>query len=294
MSIDPTKPERRASLGDRLIRLPNPDAPIFRIFPFWFFEEALRLRQLVLTRPSSWEDPFEVLDEAIAVNARKQGRFEQTIIQGLPPVFAQCWSTTSESDSLLRAYSRVIKDPHFGRNVCPRDEGVRVRSTPRKLLQALIRGTPANLKGDWFLGAVTYLTQNQLLQEIANAIGAHGHQVFEVPSNRAKLGLMKRDAFSHESEVRAIFVSAKGETGDATIQVPIQPADVFEDLTFDPRLESFERNERATVVKSLGYTGSITESGLYQRTFLEIGLPDDPEAKPSSAEQVVADSAGTE
>src|ERR1039457_6010799 len=110
----------------------------------WFLEEAIRLRLLVLVAPHLWEDPFELIGSAIAVNQRVGDRIQQTIInQSLPTPYAQAWSATAESDTLLRAYSRVIKDPHFRRNVVPRDEGVRVRSTPRKLLRALLGGLPS-------------------------------------------------------------------------------------------------------------------------------------------------------
>ncbi len=274
------------ALADQLIRISDPDLPIYRIYSLWFLEEALRLRQLALTLPASWEDPFEIVGDAIAVNTHRGDRIEQVIInQSLPPAFAQCWSRTGESDSLLRAYSRVVKDPHFGRNTCPRDEGVRVRSTPRKLLQALLAGTPPGLKGHWFVGAVQYLPREALLQEIANAIGRHGFQVFEVPSNRAKLLLLKRDAFSHEAEIRIIFVRQNREPREAVIRVPIEPSAVFDEMSFDPRLQTFERRERETVARSLGYQGQIAESGLYQRTLLEVGVvnPVDAAKRPPTA-----------
>lgn len=167
-----SEPDRNhLPVDDGLIRVSDANAPIYRIFPLWFFEESLRLRQLALVAPSKWEDPFEVVSNAIAVDIRRGNRIEQVIInQSLPPAFAQCWSRTGESDSLLRAYSRVFKDPHFGRNICPRNEGVRVRSSPRKLLQAVRSGNPSGLKGQWFIGAVIYLSGDALLQEIANAI----------------------------------------------------------------------------------------------------------------------------
>lgn len=269
-----------------LIRLSDPDAPIYRIFPLWFLEETLRLRQLALVALSKWEDPFEVVGDAIAVDIRRGNRIEQVIInQSLPPAFAQCWSKTIESDSLLRAYSRVVKDPHFGRNTCPRDEGVRVRSSPGKLLQAVRSGNPSGLKGDWFVGAVMYLSRDALLREIANAVALHGLQAFEVPSNRAKLLLLKREAFSHENEVRIIYIQEAQELREAIIRVPIEPSAVFDEISFDPRLQTFERRERETVIRSLGYEGAITESDLYQRTLLEIGVVDKDNATndPSAA-----------
>jgi hypothetical protein len=267
--------DRSNRLTEGLIGVPDPDAPIYRIFPLWFLEEALRLCQLVLVPPHMWEDPFEVVGNAIAINRREGGRWNQVIInQSLPPVFAQCWSATAESDALLRAYSRVVKDSHFSRNICPRDEGVRVRSTPRKLLRALIAATESAPNGSCYIGFVRYHSQSALLQEIANAIGQHGNDVFSAPINRAKLLLLKREAFSHEAEVRLIYVRHHTDPPQPLLHIPIDPVEVFDEITFDPRLVTFERKERESVVRSLGYTGSIGESLLYQRTLLEVVLND--------------------
>lgn len=56
--------------------------------------------------------------------------------------------------------------------------------------------------------------------------------------------------------------------------MPIEPSAVFDEISFDPRLETFERRERGAVIRSLGYKGAITESDLYQRTLLQVGLID--------------------
>src|ERR1039457_6931520 len=183
------------------IRISDWDQPIYRIYPIWFLEEAIRLRQLVLVAPQLWEDPFELVERAIAVDQPVGDRDEQTIInQSLPTLFAQAWSQTANSDTLLRAYSRVVKDPHFKRNIVPRDEGVRVRSTPRKLFAALLNGLPPDFVGDCFIGSVQYWDQEAILQEIANAINTYGPTMFEKPENRAQLLLMKRKAYEHEAE----------------------------------------------------------------------------------------------
>ena len=167
------------SVDDGLIRVSDVDSPIYRIFPLWSLEETLRVRQLALVAPSKWEDPFDVIGDVIAVDIRRGARIEQKIInQALPPVFAQCWSRTIESDTLLRAYSRVVKDPNFRRNICPRDEGVRVRSSARKLLQAMRNGNPSGLNGKWFIGDVRYLSSGALLQEITNALRTNGLNSF--------------------------------------------------------------------------------------------------------------------
>ena len=272
-------PASEKELSEGLIRITDPDKPIYRIFPLWFLEEALRLRQLVLIPPRSWEDPYEIVGDAIQVSRWEGDRWQQEIInQSLPPAYAQCWSETSESDTLLRAYSRVVKDPHFGRNTCPRDEGVRVRTTPRKLLRAIIEGTRSAPKGSCFLGSVQYLSEEGVLQTIANAIGHVGKEVFRIPSNRAKLLLLKRMAFAHEAEIRIIYVRDQSEPALPLLRVPIRPNEVFDQITFDPRLSAFERVERETVIRSLGYEGELTESLLYMGALLEVALnaPDRP------------------
>jgi len=220
-------------LPEHLIRIADPDEPVYRIYPLWFLEEALRLRQIVLVAPHLWEDPFEVSASVIAVDQLKGDRYEQIIInQSLPPVYAQCWSAASESDTLLRAYSRVIKDPHFGRNICPRDEGVRVRSSPRKLLEALLKGTQLGHASSCFIGSVQYLAGDALLQQIANAVGTVGLNVFQHPANRAKLLLMKRQAFAHEAEVRLILVRHGADSSNTVLPIQVDPNAVFDSRRF--------------------------------------------------------------
>jgi hypothetical protein len=268
--------EQEIGLVDEgLIRISDVDSPIYRIFPLWVLEETLRLRQLALVAPSKWEDPFEVIGDNIAVDIRRGDRIEQKFIcRALSPAFAQCWSRTTESDTLIRAYSRVVKDPIFGRNICSRDEGVRVRSSARKLLEAVRSGNPSGLSGKWFVGAVQYLSSKALLQEIANAVSKDGLNCFEVPSKRANLLLLKREAFSHEAEVRVIYVQQNQEPCDAIVRVPIEPSALFDQISFDPRLAPFEWYERETMIRSLGYKGEIIKSDLYQRTVLEVLLDD--------------------
>jgi len=121
-----------------LIGIENPDEPVYRIFPLWYFEEALRLRQLVLVNPAVWEDPYEVLPERLMLQDLRPDNFKEKMFNVfLRPAYAQCWSRTKESDTLMRAYSRVVLDSHHKRNTTPETEGVRVRSTPRKLLAAM-------------------------------------------------------------------------------------------------------------------------------------------------------------
>jgi hypothetical protein len=257
---------------DQFIRIEDPDTPIYRMFPLWRLEEALQRHELVLVRPTLWDDPFELIGEPIKLTTRRGGRVENNSILNnlLPPAFGQCWSATGESDTLLRAYSRVEKDPHFKRNTCPQSEGVQVRSSPRKLFAALKSGAPAERKGNWFVGAVKYLPRKELFDEIAAAIRQHGPQVFEHPVNRARLLLMKRDAFSHEAEVRVIFVQKDQKPEGPIFPVKVDPSVVFDEIAFDPRLKA-DLKAREDAIRNLGFNGTFRKWDLYGgRTVLHI------------------------
>jgi hypothetical protein len=267
-----------------LIGITDPDATIYRIFPLWFFEEVLRLRQLVLVPPQRWEDPFEVLASDIMMEDRRSKPYlQQSLEPYLRPVFAQCWSRTQESDTLLRAYSRVVKDPHFKRNTDPQQEGVRVRSSATRLIRAA-KDWAASLSGVLcFVGAVQYKTRDNIMQHLANLVCQHGPNAFGVGRLRAEQLLLKRTAFSHEDEVRLICVDERGISDQEVTRIPIDPNELFEEVTFDPRLSDFERIERETVARSLGYKGPFMSSDLYKRTLIQLPLPNGWEKPPKKA-----------
>jgi hypothetical protein len=248
------------------------DKFIYRIFPQWALAEAFRTKQLTLVPPSFWEDPFEVIESCIGVTHIEQGIEHPQIMlgQGLAPICAQSWSSTAESDTLLRAYSRVVKHPLHKRNTYPGEEGVKVRTTPRKLIKALLDAT-AGTDIEAFIGDVEYLSTEELLDLLAILIAKHGKETFEDSANRVRLLMAKREGFSHEKEVRigVILTDAVDLTGKV-FKFNFEPELLFDEITFDPRLEDFERKERERDFRSLGYTGLYGASSLYQRTLLNI------------------------
>ena len=257
--------ENSAGAGaTNFLNIADPDAPIHRIYPLWFFEEALRLRQLVLVAPERWEDPYEILTSRIMIVHERTAPGQQRPLGPLlRPAYAQCWSNTRESDTLLRAYSRVVKDSHFGRNTSPCDEGVRVRSTSRRLLQGLEAWSPSLATKSCFIGAVVYADGDQILQDLTNLIDQHGAEALAEGKLRASLLLRKRSAFQHEAEVRLIYIEGRDVPATSLVHVPINPNDVFDEVAFDPRLAEFERREREAVARSLGYNGTFAKSELY-------------------------------
>ena len=248
----------------------DPDEPIYRIFPLWFFEETLRVGNLVLVPPERWEDPFEVLPSRVIMERPKP--YEQKPLETfLKPAYAQCWSRTKESDTLLRAYSRVVKDPHHRRNTLPREEGVVVRSTPRKLLSAMQDWARSRPAMSCFIGAVRYESSDAIRQYLTDRISQYGPGAVGRGQLRAELLLLKRQMFSHEAEVRMICVCDLPE--QPLMQIPVDPSSIFDEVTFDPRLETFEQREREAVARSLNYKGPVRRSDWYTVILLQVILP---------------------
>ncbi len=263
-------PERREFV--RAFRLDSDlDKPLFRIFPLWAFEDMLRVGRLVLVPPSFWEDPQEDIPSSIMMEGPNHS--QKPLAEYLNTAFGQCWSFESESDSLLRAYSRVTIDKVHGRNIEPRYEGVQVRTTPRKLIDAL---QPWAMRSDWgqiYLGRVEYLSGNQATQNVTNILARIGPREMGRGENRAQSLLLKRKAFSHEDEVRLIFVCIDTRKLPEPLTVNLEPNDFIDEILYDPRLILFERREREEKARSLGYRGPFAESSLYQRTLFKTILP---------------------
>lgn len=257
------------------------DRPLYRIFPLWAFEDMLRVRRLVLVPPSFWEDPLEDIPASIMM--QRPDHSQKPLNAYLHPARCQCWSFECESDSLLRAYSRVTIDPLHKRNTEPRNEGVMVRTTPRKLSAALRDWAQRVTWGKFFLGRVEYLANDEASQKIVNILANVGPVEMGRGLYRAQSLLLKRKAFSHEDEVRLIWVCEDRREVAEALTVNLNPNDFIEEVTFDPRLIRFEFLERQQSAKALGYKGAFAESQLYQRTFFQTPLPwnwEDYEGRP--------------
>jgi len=64
-----------------------------------------------------------------------------------------------------------------------------------------------------------------------------------------------------------------GPTSDI-LRIDIEPTTIFDEVTFDPRLATFERLARQAVIRDLGYSGPFRQSELYQQRIPEIILRD--------------------
>ena len=146
--------------------------PIYRITSLHHYLDDLRSGQTRLASPHRWDDP---LDDPISWMAFEEldatGHVSQTPAQSvLPPVYAQSWSATQESDALWRAYS------HETAKGSGEFDAVQLRSTPARLLGALQASVPDPDRG--FVGWARYEHPDQVAQAIVDRADAAGYLSF--------------------------------------------------------------------------------------------------------------------
>lgn len=202
---------------------------LYRILPFDRAVEILK-GSLYFSHPTSWEDPYEKIvlhDKAHAM-------------------FAQCWCRSGVSDAMWRIYS-------------PNTMSVRIRTTRTKLEAAMEKaeGTRGRVRN------VTYMPSANLTAK-AEEIAARLAKGF-TPKVAADLLYMKRSAFSHEKEVRALLYCENA---------PIEPLkgwaikvdghELVESVLFDPRVPNHIEGAMALYLRrKIGFKGVIQKSVLY-------------------------------
>lgn len=219
------------------------DRPVYRIMPIHRVLKALEDEQLVLVKPKKWDDPFE---NALLNSAFETVEGETLTFAAKESVYGQCWTLHRESDAMWRIYS-ANKD------------GVRIASTPRKLLTALEQNNQVCPQIRCFIGKVTYLSKPNLLKVLGsiNLTRTDG-------SGIAESLLYKRREFSHEREVSLIYSGDDGKCFKDTYHFSIKPNEIFERLTFDPRMDVELRKAYRLAFKQKGYKGRVTVSTLYK------------------------------
>jgi hypothetical protein len=255
---------------DRFVGITDLDAPIYRIEKRRHLPASPDGWKLHLSAPQRFADPLEDLASWTAVTDRSSTPWQQHFYGNvIPRLYIQCWSLTQESDPLWRAYSYFALDPASSRNRFPDDEGIQLRTTSRKLLSALMSGSTA--ADECFVAAVEYLPPEEVKQRIANEVGRAGRDAFGNGLERVRPALLKRRAFDHEREVRLVLLRQGHDTGDS-VEIPIDPNALYDEITPEPRLVTFERLEREVEIRAWGYAGPIRVSELYQRVLLDVHL----------------------
>ena len=221
------------------------DQPIYRIMPVLRCLEILHTKQLVLVRPRKWDDPFEnaLLKAPITMDEGVSGSFGFR-----HSVYGQCWTSGEETDAMWRIYSHD-------------KQGIKAKTSPRKLLSALSGDTVTLPELCCFIGRVKYLQENDLLEALqlvdwANSTGL----------GIAASLLFKRTEFAHEKEIRLIYSSLDNlsESDPDIHQVKVDPFDLIDELVLDPRMNGRIADSCKASITAMGFLGSITQSALYR------------------------------
>lgn len=225
------------------------DKPIYRIYPKSRFIELLDSKTNVLVQPSLWDDPMEnfFLNSIVKTEDGELGSLEN-IAAGW---YGQCWTTTVESDAMWRIYSHD-------------KNGVKVRTTIRKLFESFYDKNDDYRKLKYFIGKVSYQSRQEIedfLSRVAFTDLALGGQADKF----ARTLCIKRPEFDHEQEVRLLFQDAQNQHADKkVIAFDLDPSLVFDEVVIDPRIPGNEFNEIKAELIGKGFSAPITQSTLYK------------------------------
>lgn len=251
-----------------IVRLKDLDTPVRRIFPLGRLLDAVRTRSMGLVSPYMWDDPREDLATLCMLDGHRvperKGK-QQALSAYLAPTWAQCWSLNPGSDTLLRAYSQLNIDKRTGCSVDTTREGVSVMTTVRHLLSASEGWHGAGADCHVIVGRVEYSSDEEIAQRIVNACAQHGPEFFRTIQGRVDSLLHKRKYFSHEEEVRLLMVSRSIHRTEPVRHFEIDPAVLFQSVSFDPRLAEGERRQREEDLREAGYLGTVLKDPSYQR-----------------------------
>lgn len=223
---------RKLRLGENIIK----DSSVYRYLSIESFIYLLESKKLTFTHVNEWDDPWEnVLSNA--VTEKDDGMFEKPIYRASDYIYGQCWTKKEESDAMWRIYS-------------PQKTGVKIKVSLKNF--ELIEGTD-------FLDIenVIYFSNMDDLMQKTNA-----------DKSRFSTAKLKRDAFSHEEEIR-IFTHpdylGKGIANfEKRINLSLRLELFIDSIVIDPRVDKWVQDMIEKYCARLLPNCSVRKSTLYE------------------------------
>jgi hypothetical protein len=245
---------------NNLIRIDDLDQEVFRIDKIDRIEQMFSDNMLVLVRPAMWEDPFE--NFLLKCSAVEPDGTIVALDNLANSWYGSCWTLNSDSDAMWRIYSQ-------------KKDGIRLKSTVRKLAEAIWETQNLFSSLKYFIGKVQYLPRTdieKILQRTSFWNLAAGGQ----NSAFAETLLLKRTEFEHENEIRILACSSNDpldpRTNGDLYKIPINSNYFIEELCIDPRLSDAEAETVKNKLQRFGYSGQITQSELYKLKITQIKI----------------------
>lgn len=255
----------------------DPETKIYRFVSWKYIDSLLKDDELVLVKPSLWEDPYELICQTIQVRVRRQEKEKRLIKEYGYQVFSQSWSASNMADTMLRAYSSINSLPEKeGERFVPChhcSEAVLIGTTVKKLQQALLSGLREHPDFyQLYMLKVEYLEEGRLLDRAAN-IAADSPEALSRPENIAQLLSLKRGSFHLEQEVRPVAIFHQGKSMGNVVKLAVNAQLLIDSIELDPRVEfNWGKNKslylnsyhnRKSYIEACGYADKLVESGLY-------------------------------
>jgi hypothetical protein len=243
-----------------LIRIDNLDQSLYRVYALKWFEELLASGHDALANPTKWEDPFEnFFLEATELVDNPSGR--TVPLKNLAADwYGQCWSTLEESDAMWRIYSA---DPNKS-NADPKEIGVKVKTTIKKLFDNLKATGSSAPYLQFFVGRVDYKTEPEIVA-LMNTLTFRDVSLGGQGEKFADLLCIKREAFQHEHEVRLLFQDMDPKRGaEKLFKYRLDANVILEEAVLDPRLKNGDATALESKLRSAGCTLPIRHSLLYR------------------------------
>lgn len=250
ISIDPMRPNYLN------INKEDWDKPIYRVFNQQRILEIFKTGKLVLVNPRLWDDPFEnyIMN---STGELSDGRLFK--IDFRENFYGQCWTLKKESDAIWRIYA-------------PDKNGVKVKTTIRKLFETLYLKLDVYKDISCFIGKVNYFKKDDLKKFLDDGKKISEFLTDPTGSSQASTLLFKRIAFSHEKEIRLIYYSPKKLSTDK-FYLDVDPSALFDEITIDPRTKYSDFKEFKMELRKLGFTNKIIRSLLYKAPDLKFKFP---------------------
>lgn len=186
------------------------DIPIYRYMKWEYLKQfySSLIHEWILVRPCLWQDKFEqFIFKCNRVHSR-QMNIDIEISNLADQYYAQCWTIIEESSLQWQINKHHSNSCHDNTNNDDNGEiWVKVRSTPRKLLEAMFYSSNNLVKNTfnimtYFIGKVEYLDS----KAIENFTITNPNQLIEQSGIQQVLFLLqKRMPYQQEHEVRLIM-----------------------------------------------------------------------------------------